>query len=159
MLLYFVPVLQMKTWGPKWLLKTRSAGPRSRSSSDGFHVPKRVTAPWHSVWEMESRMIDPFFSQHSAVPRKGHPTKIKNRVCPADIHNSKRPAENLWQFTAEEASLILKGLWFLRMKTKSRLRVILSPKGILSMEKENASPGMTEKDGWSKSWDELCFKM
>jgi len=33
------------------------------------------------------------------------------------------------------------------MKTKSRFRVILNPKRILSMEKENASPEMMEKEG------------
>ena len=156
MLVYFVPILQMKTWGPEWLLRPRSACPRSRSSS-GFHAPTTVTTPWHWVWEMESRMIDHFFSQHSGVPRKGHPTKIKNRVCSSDIHNSKGHAENLQQFTSEEASLILKGLWFLGIKTKSRFGVILNPKGILNMEKENASSEMTEKDGWSKLWDESSF--
>ena len=115
--------------------------------------------PGTGYGNLRLRMTDHFLSQQSRVPWRGHSAKIKITVCSVDISNCQTLAENLQQFTLEEASSILRGLWFLWMKTKFRFRAILNPKGILCTEIENESPERTAKDGWSESQDESCFKL
>lgn len=59
MLVYNVPISQMKNGGPETLLKRDSAWVRSRSSSGGFHILSSL--PGTEYWNWSLRMTDHHF--------------------------------------------------------------------------------------------------